>query len=150
VGGKKVKVSENQIGLNEVASEFVVPVVVGARKAKAAIRTAALDLAKRPQTWLKLLSLEDYLPVWFAKISNLATDAYYLDFFAGPGAYVNGLATAKGGPNQSLPASTSTRRGANSATSSASASAAMSSCARRRRPDGLPFVHLETFARFDQ
>jgi three-Cys-motif partner protein len=98
VGGKKVKVSDNQIGFDEVASEFVVPVVVGAKKAKAAISTAALDLAKRPQTWLKLLSLADYLPVWFAKISNLAADAYYLDFFAGPGAYVNGMATAKGSP----------------------------------------------------
>jgi three-Cys-motif partner protein len=98
VGGKKVKVSENQIGFDEVASEFHAPVVVGAKKAKAAIRTEALDLAKRPQTWLKLLSLADYLPVWFAKISNLAADAYYLDFFAGPGAYVNGMATAKGSP----------------------------------------------------
>jgi three-Cys-motif partner protein len=98
VGGKKVKVSDNQIGFDEVASDFVAPVVVGAKKAKVAIRTAALDLAKRPQTWLKLLSLADYLPVWFAKISNLAADAYYLDFFAGPGVYVNGLATAKGSP----------------------------------------------------
>jgi three-Cys-motif partner protein len=98
VGGKKVMVSDNQIGFDEVASDFVVPVVVGAKKAKAAIHTATLDLAKRPQTWLKLLCLDDYLPVWFAKISNLAVDAYYLDFFAGPGVYVNGLATAKGSP----------------------------------------------------
>jgi three-Cys-motif partner protein len=96
VGGKKATVPENQIGLDEYASEFDVPVVVGGKKAR--LRTAALDLAKRPQTWLKLLSLGEYLPVWFGKISNRADQAFYLDFFAGPGAYMNGLVTAKGSP----------------------------------------------------
>lgn len=98
MGRKKIKVAESQIGLDEIGSEFDVPVVVVPKKAKASVNITALDLTKRPQTWLKLLSLGDYLPVWFAKISNLADDAYYLDFFAGPGIYVNGVATAKGSP----------------------------------------------------
>lgn len=96
MGGKRIQVAEDQIGFDEIASAFDMPAV--GRKKKSANRTSALDLTRRPQTWLKLLSLGDYLPVWFGKISNLADEAYYLDFFAGPGAYANGLATAKGSP----------------------------------------------------
>jgi three-Cys-motif partner protein len=45
-----------------------------------------------------LLSLGEYLPVWFAKISNLADEASYLDFFAGPGSYAKGGKSVKGSP----------------------------------------------------
>ena len=68
------------------------------RKDKQANGIAALDLRRRPQTWLKLLSLAEYLPVWFAKISNRGDEAYYLDFFAGPGTYANGGQSVKGSP----------------------------------------------------
>lgn len=93
MGGKKSKVLEGQTTLG-----FTVPVVLPARPSKPAASTSALDLSKRPQTWLKLLSLGEYLPIWFGKISNLDDKAYYLDFFAGPGEYVNGITTAKGSP----------------------------------------------------
>jgi three-Cys-motif partner protein len=98
VAVKKHEIVRDQIGLDEVTAEFHVPVVVPARKSKPSTLASALDLTRRPQTWLKLLSLNVYLPVWFGKISNRADNAYYLDFFAGPGAYVNGVLTAKGSP----------------------------------------------------
>jgi hypothetical protein len=53
VGRKKIKVAESQIGLDEIGSEFDVPVVVVPKKAKASVNITALDLTKRPQTWLK-------------------------------------------------------------------------------------------------
>lgn len=94
---KRVKVSENQIGFDQIAVEFDVPKAAVPRRGRPT-PTAELDLSARPQTRLKLLSLGEYLPVWFAKISHRAPDAYYIDFFAGPGVYVNGITTIKGSP----------------------------------------------------
>lgn len=93
MAGRKIKVAENQIGF-----DFDVPVGAGPKRGRVAKPMSELDLSERPQTRLKLLSLGEYLPVWFAKISNLGDEAYYLDFFAGPGAYVDGVASAKGSP----------------------------------------------------
>lgn len=95
---KKINPAEGQVGFSEIAADFNVPVVIPARKSRASLPTAALDLTRRPQTWLKLLSLNEYLPVWFGKISNKADSAFYLDFFAGPGLYSSGEVTAKGSP----------------------------------------------------
>lgn len=95
---RKSKPIEGQVGFSDLDSDFEVPVVMRPKRGRTPTPTSALDLTKRPQTWLKLLSLEAYLPVWFGKISNKGDEAYYLDFFAGPGLYVNGLLTAKGSP----------------------------------------------------
>lgn len=98
MAAKKHKIVRDQIGLDEVTAEFRVPIVVPAKVSRPSIPTSALDLTRRPQTWLKLLSLNIYLPVWFGKISNRADEAFYLDFFAGPGVYLNGVLAAKGSP----------------------------------------------------
>lgn len=94
---KRIELVEGQVGLSDVEPEFSVAEAVS-RKSKVFVPTSQLDLTKRPQTWLKLLSLSHYLPVWFVKISNVAEEAYYIDFFAGPGVYAGPSQTAKGSP----------------------------------------------------
>jgi three-Cys-motif partner protein len=93
VAGKRIQIADDQIGF-----DFDVPVVATSKRGRHDKVTSDIDLTERPQTRLKLLSLGAYLPVWFAKISNLGTDAYYLDLFAGPGVYQDGIGSAKGSP----------------------------------------------------
>ena len=95
---KKANVVEGQVGFDDLDESLAVqPKARSPRGRKVA--TSDLDLGKRPQTRLKLLSLDKYLPVWFGKISNRTErDAYYLDLFAGAGVYPDGITTAKGSP----------------------------------------------------
>jgi three-Cys-motif partner protein len=61
-------------------------------------RASERDLTRRPQTRLKLDSLAAYLPQWFGIASNKATDAHYIDAFAGAGHYPDGTESARGSP----------------------------------------------------
>ena len=95
---RKVKLSGGQVGLDTLEASFVAPPKARKPSAKK-VSTSDLDLARRPQTRLKLNSLDRYLPVWFGVIGNSEEqDAYYLDLFAGAGVYQDGAGTAKGSP----------------------------------------------------
>jgi three-Cys-motif partner protein len=65
--------------------------------------TADRDLATRPHTRLKLDSLRVYAPEWFGVMLNLSAklgfrSAWFIDAFAGPGRFKDGVGTAPGSP----------------------------------------------------